>query len=403
MAGRMCRQREGIGVTPKVTRAQVLAFRLRRHHLSRRLSEARMADAVRACSIRNSPPGSAVLALLARTGGGSDERVTAALSARTMAEVLGPRMRPALIHRDDVAVFTVGGVSVDDASLRVTIGGGPSTNLAGDGIRPTDALSQVIDATRDELAGGARARGDLSAALTARLPDSMSRWCSRCDSRHIYETLFRLPGAVGVTCITVRTEREVSYVLTDEWLGVSVPDVGSPAARDAREELVRRFLRCYAPATPDYFADWTRAGVADARQCFADLADELGEVRWDGGTGLVLRTDAADLQRAELPAGVRLLPPNDPYLLARDRETLVADQGLRKLIWPASGSPGAVVADGEVAAIWRSQKKGTTMRVQVSAPRRLAKSAIGLVEKEAELLALSRACYSAEVTFDLMA
>src|ERR1017187_6375033 len=214
MAGRMCRQREGIGVTPKVTRAQVLAFRLRRHHLSRRLSEARMADAVRACSIRNSPPGSAVLALLARTGG---------------------------------------------------------------------------------------------------------------------------------------------------------------------------------------------AGVADARQCFADLADELGEVRWDGGTGLVLRTDAADLQRAELPAGVRLLPPNDPYLLARDRETLVADQGLRKLILPASGSPGAVVADGEVAAIWRSQKKGTTMRVQVSAPRRLAKSAIGLVEKEAELLALSRACYSAEVTFDLMA
>jgi hypothetical protein len=384
-------------VTVKVTRTHVLAFRLRRQHLVRRLGAATMAEAFATCGVRNSPPGSAQVALLARVSGVSEDRVSAALLDRRLVEVYGPRMVPALVRSQDLPVFTVGGMGADDASLRETLGKVAASGLAEADMRPVDALTRVVEAARAELAGGARGKGDLSAALTARLPESMSLWCERCGSRHIHEELFRLPGVAGIYCIAPRSGREVCYVLVDEWLGAHVPAVGSAAARDAGRELLRRFLRCYGPATPDDFADWARIGVVDARQRFAELADDLPEVSWDGHLGSVLRDDLDELRAARRPSGVRLLPPGDPYVLARDRATLVPDPAKRKVVWPALGAPGTVVVDGEIVATWRSQKKGTVLRVQVSHFDRPIATAAPLIEQEAQLLAELRGCRTSEV------
>jgi DNA glycosylase AlkZ-like len=378
-------------------RRQVLAFRLRRQHLVRRLGAARMADVTATCSVRNSPPGSALVALLARVNGVSEDLVSAALSDRRLVEVHGPRMVPALVRPQDVAVFTVGGIGTDDASLRETFGKVTARRLAEADITPTDALTRVVEAAHAELAGGARGKGDLSAAMTARLPESMSLWCERCGSRHIDEELFRLPGAVGIYCIAPRSGREVWYVRVDEWLGREIPAVGSAAARDAGRELLRRFLHCYGPATPGDFADWIRIGAADARQRFTELADDLQEVSWDGQTGSVLRDDIDELRGARPPSGVRLLPPNDPYLLARDRATLIPDPSNRKVVWPSLGAPGTLVVDCEIVATWRSQKKGTVLRVQISYFDRPIAKAAALIEQEAQLLAKLRGCRTAEV------
>ncbi len=379
-------------------RKQVLAFRLRRQHLSRRLGAARMADVTATCSVRNSPPGSAQVALLARVNGVSADLVSAALSDRRLVEVHGPRMVPALVRPEDVAVFTVGAIGTDDASLRETFGKVTARRLAEADIRPTDALTRVVEAAHAELAGGVRGKGDLSAAMTARLPESMSLWCKRCGSRHIDEELFRLPGAVGIYCIAPRSGREVWYVRVDEWLGKQIPAVGSVAAQEAGRELVRRFLSCYGPATPGDFADWTRTGAADARQRFTELAGDLREVSWDGRTGSVLRDDIDALRRARTPSGVRLLPPNDPYLLARDRATLIPDPEKRKVVWPSLGVPGTLVVDGEIVATWRSQNKGSVLRVQISYFDRPIAKAAALIEQEAQLLAELRGCRTAEVT-----
>jgi hypothetical protein len=381
------------------TRRQVLAFRLRRHHLVRRLGAARIADAAATCGVRNSPPGSARMALLARVTGVCEARVSAALSDRSLVKVHGPRLVPALVRPEDLAVFTVGGVGTDDASLRDMFGKAAAGALAAADISPTDALARVVEAARAELAGGARGKGALSAAMTARLPDVMSLWCQVCRSRHVYEELFRLPGAVGVYCLAPRSGREIDYVLVDEWLGAEVPVVGSAAAKEAGRELLRRFLQCYGPATPTDFADWTRIGAADARQRFTDLADDLREVTWDGRTGSVLRADLDRLRDARPPSGVRLLPPNDPYLLARDRATLIPDPSRRKVVWPALGMPGTLVVDGEIVATWRSQKKGTVLRVQIGWFDRRIGEAAAPVEREAQLLAKLRGCQTAEVTF----
>lgn len=380
------------------TRRNVLAFRLRRQHLARRLGAARMAGVTGTCSVRNSPPGTAQVALLARVNGVSEERVSAALSDRRLVEVHGPRMVPALVRPEDLAVFTVGGVGTDDESLRESFGKLTARRLTEAGIRPADALTCVIEVALAELAGGARGKGELSAAMTARLPESMSSWCERCGSRHVQEELFRLPGAVGLYCIAPRSGREVCYVRVDQWLGQEVPAVGSPAAQDAGRELLRRFLRCYGPATPGDFADWTKTGATDARLRFTELADDLREVSWDGQTGSVLRDDIDELRNVRTPSGVRLLPPSDPYLLARDRATLIPEPAKRKMVWPSLGAPGTLLVDGEVVAIWRSQKKGNVLRVQVSYFDRPIAQAAALIEHEAQLLAELRGCRTTEVT-----
>jgi hypothetical protein len=319
------------------------------------------------------------------------------LSNRRLVEVHDPRLVPALVPPQDMAVFTVGGLGADDASLRAKLGRAARKALEHADISPTDALARVVEAAHAELAGGARGRGELSAAMTARLPEAMSLWCNVCDSRHVHEDLFRLPGAVGVYCIAPRSGREVRYVRIDEWLGGDIAAFGSAAARAAGRELLRRFLRCYGPATPGDFADWARIGAADARQRFAELADDLQEVSWDGQKGSVLRDDVDEVRGARPPSGARLLPPGDPYLLAFDRVTLIPDRSRRDVVWPPIGAPGTLVVDGEIVATWRSQKKGAVLRVQISYFDRPIAKAAPLVEQEAQLLAELRGCRTAEV------
>ena len=78
---------------------------------------------------------------------------------------------------------------------------------------------------------------------------------------------------------------------------------------------------------------------------------------------------AEDVGRLESPPaaqGVRLLGGHDPYVAQPDRATLVARRGaLRKRLFPSVGRPGAVLADGVLAGLWRGHKKGDVLEVGV--------------------------------------
>jgi hypothetical protein len=68
------------------------------------------------------------------------------------------------------------------------------------------------------------------------------------------------------------------------------------------------------------------------------------------------------------------------------------------VVWPPLGAPGTLVVDGGIVATWRSQKKGTVLRVQISYFDRPVAKAAALIEHEAQLLAELRGCRTAEVT-----
>jgi hypothetical protein len=76
-------------------------------------------------------------------------------------------------------------------------------------------------------------------------------------------------------------------------------------------------------------------------------------------------TDVGALTSAPEPAGVRLLPPRDPYTQMRDRGTVVDPQH-HAAIWRRVGEPGTVLARGRIVGTWRPRKGGRTLTITVT-------------------------------------
>ena len=59
-------------------------------------------------------------------------------------------------------------------------------------------------------------------------------------------------------------------------------------------------------------------------------------------------------------------PLFDPYLSAPDKELLVPELLKRQQIWRTTGSPGAVLRGGEIGGIWRPNKRGSKLSLELS-------------------------------------
>jgi hypothetical protein len=130
----------------------------------------------------------------------------------------------------------------------------------------------------------------------------------------------------------------------------------------ARAELVRRFLHCYGPSTPQRFAEWTARNLRDARAAFGLVAAELVEVQVAEGSAWLLSSE-------------------------------------RRRLWRPVGAPGAVLVDGEIVGVWQARKAGSALHVRVEAFRRLPSRVNAEGDGEAERLAASRGLDSAKVEF----
>jgi hypothetical protein len=378
----------------RLTRAQVLAFRQDGHGLGQRQPAEALHAVAGACGVRNTPPGSAALALSARLRDLAPAALDRALAVdKTLVEVLGPRISPHVVPTADAAVFTLGALPADEASLRASLAPlAPALDAAG--LTASAALEQAVDAARAALDGGALSRGALSAALTRQLPAALCPDCRACKTAHVQESLFRLVGVAGAYVLT-RGAGGDRYVRTDRWLG-AWPD-GAGAA--ARGELLRRYLRCFGPSTASHFAAWAGLGSADAQRSWDAIADQLVPVELDRRRAWLHAADLARLQSPPPATGVRLLPPYDAYLDQRDRATLLPDKAFQRRVWRIIGNPGVVLAAGEIVGVWRPQKKGRRLLLSVEPFTPLPMPVRAEVEAEAALLAPYRGCTSAAVTF----
>ena len=160
----------------RATRDRVLDFRLDGHNLAGRRPVAELLDVSAACGIRNTPPGSAVVALHARVSDLRPNTVEGALDERRLVEVLSVRISPLLVPARDAAVFTLGALPDGEESIRAALGAlAPALDQAG--ISATDALEQTVEAAHAELANGPLTRGALSKGITDRLPEPLVRDC----------------------------------------------------------------------------------------------------------------------------------------------------------------------------------------------------------------------------------
>ncbi len=377
-------------------RSQILAFRLERHHLTRRLPAGSLIDAVAACGIQETPALTAVLALHARVADVAVAGVERALKDdKTLLTTWAMRGAPYVVPSAEAAIFTTGALPAGEDSWRRFFGGWASS-LSERGVSLSALAQRAAEVAFGVLDGRQLPVEDLRLAIAERMPEI--RGLARPSGAHadLPEPLFRATGQLAVACIAdARRMTDAIVARSDQWLGEPPARLDQGAAR---AELLRRYLRRYGPSTRRAFAEWTLRSGADVRTAFEAIESELVEIRVQRRAELLLAADANALASPAEPTGARLLPARDPFLQQRDRHTLLPDRELHRRLWRPVGSPGLVLIDGQAKATWSSRRKGRTLSVSVEPFAPLRRSERDAIADEADGIAPLRGAEAAALT-----
>ncbi|GAA0794835.1 DNA glycosylase AlkZ-like family protein [Spirilliplanes yamanashiensis] len=359
----------------RTDRSRVMAYRIAAHELHRAdvpPSRLRVLD----LGVQDAA-GSARLALAART--------TAPLDDDELVLVWATRGAPHLLRRADVPALAAALWPVSDADATARI----ATNAIKEGARlGLAAFTAAAQAMRDVVTGPVP-RGEVSTAVTARIPDSLSHDCVPCGARHVSGALFQQVGIFAGVSVEPRRTGAVLAPLPDR------PPV--PAAAHGTAGLIRSYLELHGPASP---AD-AAAFLGSTRTALKDVwPDGLAEVDVDGRRGFLPEDALAALRDAPEPDMVRLLPPMDPLLQGRDRDVLVPVREHQKALWRIIANPGAVLVGADIAGTWRARLTGRRLAVTVTPFARPAKSLTAAVEREAGVLAAARGAADVTVTVE---
>jgi hypothetical protein len=190
----------------------------------------------------------------------------------------------------------------------------------------------------------------------------------------------------GDLCFGPSSGQNVGFTSPADWLGPR-PEVDVEAARHG---IVRRFLAVNGPATVEAYVRWWGAiRPGPAKKLIESLGDEVSLVDLEGQPAYLLAGDVAAVTKAVPVRGVRLLPGFDQYVIAASRHAERFMPGdYRDRVWRPQGwlSP-VVLVNGRMDGVWRHERKGARLLVQVEPFLELAAAARRGVEAEAERLA----------------
>lgn len=390
----------------EVSRDEVVAFRLRSHHLHERSEDDGLIDAAGRCAVQNSPPGSALLALSARVRDISQDRLDEAVAEeKSLLQTWCMRGAPFYFPTLDAPVFTTGVLPPTETARRHLV---PGVEPALEQLDMTldEAVDLVGAEISDVLAGRLLAIDELGSELAGRITPQLSdrqrtTWqeegpyaAGQPLGEGVVHFCIRILTLQRLVCFAPRAGNKAPFVLVDEWLDEPIPDVDPEVAR---AELLRRYLRSYGPSTRADFAAWVGVRTGDSDAWWRPVQGELSEVDF-GGASWVLTDDLDALRSATAPTGVRLLPPRDPYTQLRDRATIV-DEAHHREVWRAQGGPGTVLIDGEIAGTWRPRKRGQRLTITVEPFAPLSARDRERLEDEAERIGPLRGASSVDVGY----
>nr|BFE66440.1 crosslink repair DNA glycosylase YcaQ family protein [Dactylosporangium thailandense] len=325
--------------------------------------------------VPNVPAGTARQALAARCTDPLAGGLTLAWTTRGAPHLHRPADLPALA----AALWPL---SDADAAARFATGRLPkaASELGIEAFRATAAAFR-------EVVRAPTAKGDVSRAVTDLVPKELTFDCGPCGARHISGGLFQQAGLGG----GVRLEEDAAKTI----LAPLDPRPPLPAAASDTAGFVRAYLRVLGPATIGDVAKYLGTSVAALKPVWpADLA----AVSVDGRKAWLPPEHLDVLLGAPPVHGVRLLPPSDPFLQARDRALLVPDQAQSKEVWRMLGNPGVLLLDADLAGTWRARAARKRLDVTVTPWLPLSAAARQALRHEAEALAAARGLDGADVS-----
>ncbi|UOX86201.1 winged helix DNA-binding domain-containing protein [Amycolatopsis sp. FBCC-B4732] len=361
-------------------RRQVLAYRIAEHGLHRTAGD--VADlAVVKAGLQDSMRDTALLALVARLDG----EVSPVDDPRL---VLAWTLRGAPHFHLDLAGVTRALVPLDDADALARMLW-QRKELAATGQSATEVVFTAAAALR-KVVTKPMTKGAASTAVTKALPPSFSRWCRGCGATHIQEQLMRIAAPHAGVRLVAGASPATLAPLEGRGRLRRTPDPAAAA------KVVEDYLRLNGPASPGEAAEFvgTAKAVVD-RTWPADLA----EVKVDGRRKYLPEAQLAALENPPEPDVVRLLPPLDPFIQARDKALLVPDPARRKEVWKMLGNPGVLVADGDIAGTWRTKGSGAKLTFTVTAFDPLRPAVREDAEAEAARVAAARGFEKHAVTW----
>ncbi|MEM7402955.1 MAG: crosslink repair DNA glycosylase YcaQ family protein [Myxococcota bacterium] len=159
-----------------------------------------------------------------------------------------------------------------------------------------------------------------------------------------------------------------AYALMKEWFPKIIASRARPASAQAR--MIRRYLKCYGPATEQDIVYWTGLDMPTVMQALAKLERELIWFRVDNQQqhlAAVNDTLCTQQQAATDCQEIVFLPPWDPYTLGwHSRDLLLEPQWQPWAYATATNSAGVIVEWGQVIGLWQLEKGagGTTALLQ---------------------------------------
>lgn len=274
-------------------------------------------------------PGDPYLALWSRISRFDPHELSTALEDRTAARIVAMRGTIHLVTAADAAGLRALAQPVLERELNVKMF---REALAGVDLAP------IVAAGRDAFRERPLSVKELRAALVARFPDVEPAVLPYVCRNHL--ALVQVPPR-GLW----RRGGQVVYSPVESWLG------REPVA-PVIDDVVRRYLAAFGPATNADIAAWSR--LQAIREITERMRPTLRTYRDARGRELFDLPDA-ELADPELPAPVRILPEYDNVLLSHaDRERFFPPPaGQDALRSEERTISGTVLHDGVVVATWR--------------------------------------------------
>ena len=357
---------------------QIAAFRLARHHL---LEQNQAEDRLRVnlvtvcqnvCGIQAQVMAAAELALWARTRGLVRAEVHAALyQSRTLVKTSCMRQTLHLIPAGDFSIYINALKRSRSAALRRI--------MSRFGITPQETATlnhRVVEA----LGSGAKTQPELLQHIMTRAGKKLRAYLELTWSIQA----FRPALVEGLICYGPERGKKATFVCADRWL----PPQRAIDEEQAKQVLLRRYLKAYAPATLQDFCRWSGIAVLEARPIWQALKNELREIDVAGRQASVLDEDFLQLANgAKAGQSVNLLPHFDSYLLGHvEKDHLVHPNYYQRVYRNQGWISPVVLLNGRAIGVWSYARQAHRWALAIEPFEKFSKGVQAKIAAEAARL-----------------